>query len=134
LTNSKGKALLYSAVADAFRERQTFLHSIATFTQLASIEGSTLRAPEGEADDRAISYALACVASQTRSPKPYEGPLVLWPPAPMPSEQAEQKPQSGSRQVFEDLGIDLEGDWGNSGGGSRLLDGMPDPSRSRLWR
>ena len=134
LTNSKGKALLYSAVADAFRERQTFLHSFATVTQLASIEGSTLRAPEGEADDSAVSYALACVASQIRSPEHYKGALVLWPDVPMPSEQAEQKPQSGSRQVFEDVGIDLDGDWGNSGGGSGLLDGMPDPFRSRLWR
>jgi hypothetical protein len=129
LSNSKGKALLYSAAADAFRERQTFLHSFATFTQLASIEGSTLRAPEGEADDRADSYALAYVASQIRAPKPYDGPLVLWPPG-----EAEQKPQGGWRNVFEDLGIGIEDDWGNSGGGSRLLDGMTDPSRSRLWR
>src|SRR4029077_16843806 len=134
LSNSKGKALLYSAVADAFRERQTFLHSFAAYTQLASIDGSTLKAPEGEADDRAVSYALACVASQVRFPEPYKGPLVYSPDVPMPSEQAEQKPQSGGRNVFQDLGIDLEGDWGNSGGGSRLLDGMPDPFRSRLWR
>jgi hypothetical protein len=62
LSNAKGKALLYDTTADAFRERQTFLHSFATFTQLGSIEGSTLRAPEGDADDLADSYALACVA------------------------------------------------------------------------
>ena len=42
--------------------RETVLHSFATFTQLASIEGSTLEAPEGEHDDRADSYALACAA------------------------------------------------------------------------
>jgi hypothetical protein len=60
LSSMKGKAMLYTACADAFRERQTVLHSFATFTQLASIEGATLRAPEGEHDDRADSYALAC--------------------------------------------------------------------------
>jgi hypothetical protein len=129
LSNAKGKALLYDTTADAFRERQTFLHSFATFTQLGSIEGSTLRAPEGDADDLADSYALACVASQIRSPKLYDGPLVLWPPG-----EAEQTPQGGESNVFQDLGIDIEGEWESSGGRPRLLDGMPDPSRSRLWR
>jgi hypothetical protein len=62
LSTSKGKAMLYDTCADAFREKATILHSFATFTQLASIEGATLRAPEGETDDRADSYALACVA------------------------------------------------------------------------
>jgi hypothetical protein len=52
----------------------------------------------------------------------------------MPSEQAEQKPQGGLRNVFEDLRIRIEDDWDSSGGRPRLLDGMPDPSRSRLWR
>jgi hypothetical protein len=60
LSSTKGKTLLYDTCADAFRERETVLHSFATFTQLASIEGATLRAPEGEHDDRADSYALAC--------------------------------------------------------------------------
>jgi hypothetical protein len=59
LSSGKGKALLYDAAADAFRNEDTILHSFATFTQLASIEGATLRAPEGEHDDRADSYALA---------------------------------------------------------------------------
>src|SRR6516162_2097761 len=50
------------ACADAFRNRETVLHSFASFAQLASVDGSTLRAPDGEYDDRAISYALACAA------------------------------------------------------------------------
>ena len=62
LSNSKGKTLLYDGAADAFRQKETILHSFATFTQLASIEGSSLRAPQGERDDRADSYALACRA------------------------------------------------------------------------
>jgi hypothetical protein len=59
LTHEKSKSMLYAAAADAFREQQTVLHSFTTFTQLASIEGASLRAPEGEPDDRAVSYALA---------------------------------------------------------------------------
>ncbi len=62
LSSTRGNVLLYDNVADAFRNRETILHSFATFTQLASIEGSTLEAPEGEHDDRADSYALACAA------------------------------------------------------------------------
>lgn len=62
LDNSKGKALLYAECADAFRDRQTTLHSFDTYTQLASIEGSSLRAPEGEYDDKADAYALALLA------------------------------------------------------------------------
>jgi hypothetical protein len=61
LSNSKGKALLYDACADAFRTKETMLHTFATHMQLANIDGSTLKAPEGEQDDRADAYALACV-------------------------------------------------------------------------
>jgi hypothetical protein len=62
LSSGKGKALLYDAAADAFREKDTVLHSFGTLMQLCSIEGSTLRAPQGEADDRATAYALALMA------------------------------------------------------------------------
>jgi hypothetical protein len=61
LSSSLGKTQLYDNVADAFRERQAVVHSFATFTQLSLIEGATLRAPEGEHDDRADAFALACV-------------------------------------------------------------------------
>ncbi len=57
-----GKTMLYDTCADAFRNKETMLHNFATFTQLSMIEGSTLRAPEGEMDDRADAYALALVA------------------------------------------------------------------------
>lgn len=59
LSSSKGKTILYDAGADAFRNRETALHSFETFTQLASVEGSTLRAPEGLPEDLADSYCLA---------------------------------------------------------------------------
>lgn len=59
LSSRLGKTLLYNDLADCFRDEDTELHSFDTYTQLASIEGSTLRAPVGEHDDRADSYALA---------------------------------------------------------------------------
>jgi hypothetical protein len=84
-SNSKGKALLYASAADAFREQATTLHSLATFTQLALIEGATFRAPPGEYDDRADSYALACVACRAADPVwrlPDDYQLVWWPTSP----------------------------------------------------
>lgn len=62
LDNSRGKAMLYDDCAEAFRTEDTIIHSFDTFTQLCSIEGSTLLAPDGEPDDLADSYALCCVA------------------------------------------------------------------------
>lgn len=59
LSSKLGKALLYNDLADCFRDKDTTLHSFDTYIQLASIEGATLRAPTGEHDDRADSYALA---------------------------------------------------------------------------
>jgi hypothetical protein len=64
LSSALGKTMLYDACADAFREQGTLLHSFMTYTQLASIEGATLRAPEGEHDDRADANALANIARQ----------------------------------------------------------------------
>jgi hypothetical protein len=64
LSNATGKAMLYAQAADAFRQQQTVLHSFATFMQLASIEGASLRAPQGEPDDRAVAYALALWLAQ----------------------------------------------------------------------
>lgn len=61
LSSTKGKTMLYDVGADAFRDGDTILHSFDTFTQLASIEGSTLLAPEGLPDDLSDSYCLALV-------------------------------------------------------------------------
>ena len=60
LSSQLGKVILYDRCADAFRNREIVLHSFATYTQLAFIDGSTLRAPERESDDRADAMALAC--------------------------------------------------------------------------
>jgi hypothetical protein len=61
-TTAHSKAQMWSWTADAFRERQVILYSFVTRMQLGSIEGSSLRAPEGEHDDRAVAFGLCCVA------------------------------------------------------------------------
>jgi hypothetical protein len=68
LSSSLGKTRLYDACADACKNAEVSIHSFATYTQLASIEGSTLRAPEGQRDDRADAFALACIARSQRRP------------------------------------------------------------------
>ena len=62
LSHALGKVLMYDALADAFRDQTVVLHTEKTRTQIASIEGATLRAPEGRMDDLADSFALANVA------------------------------------------------------------------------
>lgn len=64
-TTPTSKVILYDQLAETLRdnaregEQAKLLHSEDTFYQLASIETSSLSAPEGEMDDLAISYALA---------------------------------------------------------------------------
>lgn len=66
MSSKLGKALLYTECANHFRQNATdgtkILHSFVSYQQLASIEGATLLAPEGQHDDRADSFALAQVA------------------------------------------------------------------------
>ena len=61
-TNVKGKPLLYNALAEAVRDQACTIRNSETASQIASIEASTLSAPEGLHDDRATSYAL-CIAA-----------------------------------------------------------------------
>lgn len=72
-TNSHSKTQLYDQAADALREGDTVIHSMSAFIQLSSIEGSTLRAPEGQMDDEAMSYVLALAAKE----KILDGQLVF---------------------------------------------------------
>lgn len=66
LNNLPGKVQMYDATAETIRQNakdgKRVLHSKDTFQQLASIEGATLAAPEGQLDDLADSYCLAEVA------------------------------------------------------------------------
>lgn len=62
LSSSRGKSLLYDLGADAFRTKDTLIRSFDTFNQLGSVEGATLRAPEGLMEDLADAYVLALAA------------------------------------------------------------------------
>ncbi|RLC82118.1 MAG: hypothetical protein DRJ03_08850 [Chloroflexi bacterium] len=62
VTTAKSKVLLYDQAIDFFRFRQTRIRSLDTYLQLSAIEASTLRAPPGEADDRAVGYVLGLAA------------------------------------------------------------------------
>jgi hypothetical protein len=62
MSSTLGKVRLYDACADQVKNCEVVIHSPATFAQLASVDGSTLRAPEGQYDDRADALALACAA------------------------------------------------------------------------
>jgi len=59
----KSKAHLYSEGAKLLKDGAPTIHSSATFLQLADIEGSTLKAPEGSFDDQAVSYMLGVLAA-----------------------------------------------------------------------
>jgi hypothetical protein len=62
LDNSRGKAALYDNGAELLHDGRATVHSEETHDQIGSIEGSTLRAPEGEHDDRSTAYMLASLS------------------------------------------------------------------------
>jgi len=62
LSSARGKVMMYAQGASTFRNGTAIIHDFATFDQLASIEGGTLRAPDDAPDDRADSFVLAEVA------------------------------------------------------------------------
>jgi hypothetical protein len=65
-TTTKSKDLMYSTGADTLRESRAVIHSSTTMEQLTSIEGSTLRAPEGSPDDYAVAFMLAVTAAEKK--------------------------------------------------------------------
>lgn len=71
LSNTKGKALLWSSVADSLRDRLVRIHSRGSYVQLGSIEGATLKAPKGLHDDEAVSFALATRAASGEDDMPF---------------------------------------------------------------
>jgi hypothetical protein len=76
LTTQASKAMMFDMAAQAFREKDTILHNFPTFVQLSSIEAASNKAPEGEMDDKAISYSLGLLARTRRKPAPPIGQAV----------------------------------------------------------
>ena len=66
ISTVSGKTTMYDELADGIREGNIAIHDETTYTQVASIEGNTLRAPEGEMDDEADALALANLARRMR--------------------------------------------------------------------
>ncbi len=64
-TTPQGKVRLYDDGASVFMHGGTILHRFETRLQIASIEKSTLSAPEGEMDDLSDSYMLMLEAAAT---------------------------------------------------------------------
>jgi hypothetical protein len=73
LDNQRGKTLLYDTCADAVRTQDCKLYDATTWEQLGSIEGATLRAPEGSPDDDADMFALCQAARWKPVAKPKAG-------------------------------------------------------------
>jgi hypothetical protein len=74
-TSALSKARLYDTLADQLRAGEVQLHALATYLELASVEGSTLRAPEGQHDDRAVAFALAA-AGRRQALLAFEAPVA----------------------------------------------------------
>jgi hypothetical protein len=72
-TTSKSKAIMYSDFVDQVRDHEMTIHSFESYMQLASIDGSTLNAPDGLHDDRAVSFVLATLSAQLLAPKKKAG-------------------------------------------------------------
>lgn len=87
LTSKLGKAILYTICTEHFRVNANYdeegsvstvvLHDFKTYTQLVNIEGATLSAPEGLADDRATSYALAIAGREQLKVKSDPGGVII---------------------------------------------------------
>lgn len=102
-TNSKSKAEMYSTAADAFKDMTTMLHTEKTYFQLVSIEGATLKAPEDQFDDEAVSYALAL---QAISAPP--ATVLVWSYIPKSDDMKITARNSRRyREAFRDLGAQL---------------------------
>lgn len=78
LSNSVGKVWLYDTATDIFKDGATIIHTFKTMTQLGSIEASSLRAPSGEMDDCADSYALTLVGCIARNKGTGAGIVEDW--------------------------------------------------------
>ena len=62
LTTMQSKTLLFDQAAERFRAGEALVRDRETLRQLEGIEGARLTAPEGQRDDRAMSFLLALAA------------------------------------------------------------------------
>jgi hypothetical protein len=87
LTTGASKAQAFAHTVASLRDRALTIRDEITYWQLASIDGGTMRAPQGQHDDRAMACILAlaalefCGAGSTGESAAIP-PEPLWPPTP----------------------------------------------------
>ena len=87
LTTGASKAQAFAHAVAALRDRALIIHDEITYWQLASIDGGTMRAPQGQHDDRAMACILALAAvefcgAHRPVPSAVIPPKPLWEPTP----------------------------------------------------
>jgi hypothetical protein len=115
LSSTLGKTKLYDQCADALKNGEAIVHSFATFSQLSSIDGTTLRAPDGQHDDRADAFALAVCARSARGITPLNHVVTEQAEAEVQREWAAEKrqearPDDQLAAILRDIG-DFPGAW-----------------------
>src|SRR5574343_11561 len=70
LTTGNSKPLAVDNAAEMVRDAALIIHDPQTHMQLAMLDGATLRAPEGEHDDRALCLIMALAALRWRGEMP----------------------------------------------------------------
>ncbi len=68
--NVRTKTYMFDVTADALRDNDCLIYDFPTYSQLTSIEGNTLAAPEGELDDMASAFVTGVVGRILRIARP----------------------------------------------------------------
>ncbi len=68
--NERTKTIMFDNAADTFRDKGCMIYDFPTYSQLTSIEGNTLSAPEGELDDMASAFVAALIGMNLRTIRP----------------------------------------------------------------
>jgi hypothetical protein len=68
--NERTKTYMFDIAADSFRDMECMIYDFVTYSQLTSIEGNSLAAPEGELDDMASSCITALLARMLKAIRP----------------------------------------------------------------
>lgn len=76
LTTAKSKVLAFDAAAERFMVGDCVVRSAETLRQLQAVRGSDLQAPEGQHDDRAMSFVLALAALKYAPPATCESVVI----------------------------------------------------------
>lgn len=68
--NERTKTIMFDVAADALRDNDCMIYDFPTYSQLTSIEGNTLSAPEGELDDMASAFIAALMGRLLKAIRP----------------------------------------------------------------